>query len=145
MSIDRIAAQSELKRICDENGGVLRVEDVVDAARPHNSLLHRYFEWNDSVAAEKYRMEQARHLIKIIVVPMAVEDGGIVTVPLYVHEEDGQGYTTIYDVLDDKTRTYNLVYQTITQAINILNRCSEKKTQKLASLLEKHRSQLKKP
>jgi len=50
MSIDRIAAQSELKRICDENGGVLRVEDVVDAARPHNSLLHRYFEWNDSVA-----------------------------------------------------------------------------------------------
>lgn len=41
-------------------------ENVLDAARSEESPLHRYFEWDDAVAGEKYRLDQARHLIRSV-------------------------------------------------------------------------------
>ena len=38
-------------------------EVLLDASRDVNSPTHNEFEWDDSVAAEKYRVEQARLLI----------------------------------------------------------------------------------
>lgn len=37
---------------------------MVDASRPEDAPLHSLFEWNDSVAAEKYREDQARCIIR---------------------------------------------------------------------------------
>ena len=52
----------ELKKIASANDGKLYPRAVVDAARPAGSPLHGSFEWDDSVAAESYRIEQARKL-----------------------------------------------------------------------------------
>lgn len=41
---------------------------VVEDARPKDSLLHGAFEWRDRIAAEEYRLEQARRLIRSVVV-----------------------------------------------------------------------------
>lgn len=41
--------------------------NVVDVSRPESAPLHAYFEWNDGVAAEKYREVQAGNLIRAIV------------------------------------------------------------------------------
>jgi len=38
-------------------------EAVLEASRNENSPTHCEFEWDDTVAAEKYRLEQARNLI----------------------------------------------------------------------------------
>lgn len=46
--------------------GKLTPELVVDYARPKGSVLHDDFEWRDDVAAEKYRQDQARHMIGAI-------------------------------------------------------------------------------
>lgn len=51
-----------LDRLAEEHGH-LTPELVVDAARPEHSPLHDLFEWDDSVAGERWRREQARHLI----------------------------------------------------------------------------------
>lgn len=56
----------ELKRIESDNGR-LRPKDVVDAARADASPLHGHFEWDDTEAAEKYRIDQARGLIRVCV------------------------------------------------------------------------------
>lgn len=42
----------------------LTPELVVDAARPKQHPLHNRFEWDNSIAGEAWRREQARHLIK---------------------------------------------------------------------------------
>lgn len=42
--------------------------NVVAAARPEASPLHRGFEWDDSAAAEAYRLDQARYILRSIVV-----------------------------------------------------------------------------
>ena len=45
----------------------LTAEGLVDASRPEDAPLHKYFEWDDRVAAEEYRKEQARHIIAAII------------------------------------------------------------------------------
>ena len=48
----------------------LTPKTLLDANRDDSEQLHDYFEWRDDVAAEKYREEQARYIIRsIIVVP----------------------------------------------------------------------------
>ena len=46
---------------------------IVDMARDSSTELHKCFEWNDTVAAEKYRLEQARQVVRILVIKR--EDG----------------------------------------------------------------------
>ena len=43
-------------------------QQIVDKARDESTELHKCFEWDDSIAAEKYRCEQARHVIRMLVV-----------------------------------------------------------------------------
>lgn len=60
-------AGRELRRIEQERGH-LSSEAVVDEARPDDAALHPAFEWDDSVAGERYRMQQAATLIRAVVV-----------------------------------------------------------------------------
>jgi hypothetical protein len=46
--------------------GAVTPKALVEVARDAKSPIHQYFEWNDEVAAEKYRLYQARTLIKCI-------------------------------------------------------------------------------
>ena len=55
--------KTELRTIYDEYGR-LTPAIVVDAARPKNHPLHSRFEWNNGVAAEAWRREQASQLIR---------------------------------------------------------------------------------
>lgn len=46
--------------------GAVTAQDVVDVARSANSPLHRFFEWNNDKAANLYRVEQARNMLRSI-------------------------------------------------------------------------------
>lgn len=59
---------SELEQIRDINDGQLHTCEIVNAARPAKSPLHPYFEWNDQKAAEKYRENTARRLVRAIII-----------------------------------------------------------------------------
>jgi hypothetical protein len=61
----------ELERIRVRSGGKLRTEDVVKEARSDNSPLHKMFLWDDEKAAHEHRLQQARQLIRVVVI---VED-----------------------------------------------------------------------
>ena len=54
-----------LTGIYQSHGG-LTPEIVVDEARPEDSPLHSRFEWDDDIAAEKYRRVQAAHIIRSV-------------------------------------------------------------------------------
>ena len=40
---------------------------ILEYARNENSELHKCFEWDDTVAAEKYRLQQARNIVRNLV------------------------------------------------------------------------------
>jgi hypothetical protein len=62
---DSRVISAELKRIQREQS-VITPKTVVAIAANKKSPLHKYFEWEDSVAAERYREWQARQLIASI-------------------------------------------------------------------------------
>ena len=91
----------ELQRIASSNGGLLRPDDVVQAARDPGSPLHGCFEWDDSKAAHEYRVHIARNLISSFRL-VTVRDGKSIRVPLYVHTGGrDQGYMEVTQVMDD--------------------------------------------
>lgn len=65
--------------------GELTPKDVVDDARNPNSPLHSFFEWSDSEAAEQWRLQQARGLIRSVVAIYVQEDKPATRVRAYVH------------------------------------------------------------
>ena len=98
------SAIKELRRIAKENGGVLLPSAVVEAARPKSSPIHSRFEWDDGVAAEQYRLCQARQLIRVSVECIeGVGDPVDVFVSLGSDRvKDGGGYRLVVDVLNDE-------------------------------------------
>lgn len=64
--------------------GGLTPEIVVDAARPEEHPLHSRFEWDDSIAAEKWRREQASELIRSVKITYANARGIEKSVRAYV-------------------------------------------------------------
>lgn len=67
-------AVSELRSIYQRDGAVTPPA-VVEAARPKGSPLHGEFEWSNAEAARLYREEQARHLMRSLVVVYKKPDG----------------------------------------------------------------------
>lgn len=59
-------AYKALEKIRRAGGGSIAPEAVVDASRPKSAPLHKEFEWDDSVAAEQYRVNQARYIVRSI-------------------------------------------------------------------------------
>ena len=49
-----------------EERGELTAKNLVNVSRPEEAPLHPEFEWDDIVAAEKYRESQARYIIRSI-------------------------------------------------------------------------------
>jgi len=98
--IDRIAR--ELRRIAKQNDGLLLPQTVVEAARPKTSPIHNRFEWDDSEAAEKYRIWQARQLIRVVVEQIeGVSAPTEVFVSLSPDRNKIGGYRVTTEVLND--------------------------------------------
>lgn len=64
---------AELKALEDKRGRLTPAQ-VVEAARATSSALHDCFEWDDSVAAEQYRIDQAREIIRRVKIIVTVEE-----------------------------------------------------------------------
>lgn len=96
------SVSAELDRIREKYDGVLPPEKVVDEAATVESPLHDYFDWEDTVAARKWRVEQARHLIRAHVTIVGDLSDGIKTrAYVSLSSDRGNGYRAIADVLSN--------------------------------------------
>jgi hypothetical protein len=81
--------------------GRLTPRNVVDAARKPDHPLHRRFEWNDGVAAEKYRLVQARQLIRTVRCSFVSPTSGPTSVRAFHSVPVPSTPTPVYEDLDD--------------------------------------------
>lgn len=72
--------------------GVLSPEAVVADARQPESPTHKYFEWDDLVAAHKYRLHQADGYITSI---RFVPASGAESRPIAIRMSKSDGYATV--------------------------------------------------
>lgn len=79
-------------------------QQVVDAARPDDHPLHAAFEWDDSVAAEAYRRQEARGMIGALVTVMPEQKGRTQPVRAFVSvrtPDESQSYVPIRVAMSD--------------------------------------------
>lgn len=88
-----------LADISAKAGGHLTPAAVVDAAKDRKSVLHRHFEWDDAVAANQFRLDQARSVIRAIHVENADASSGMARAFVSIREKDGTSYRSMEDVL----------------------------------------------
>lgn len=90
----------ELEVLANENN--LTPEAVLNIAKDENSSLHNLFEWNDEIAAEKYRLSQARQIIQQIVVVNNHPNAEAREIRAFVTESKNNGhYQLITTVIED--------------------------------------------
>lgn len=66
-SADAQKCMDEIFEICHDIGSALP-SDILDKAKDEETELHKCFTWDDSVAAEKYRLQEARKLVTLMVI-----------------------------------------------------------------------------
>lgn len=124
----------ELTKIAGKNKGVLLPEQVVKAAEPKGSILHRFFEWDPNRAAHEYRLDQARMLIRATVRYVEIEgDRRPVRVftSLRNDRNNGRGYRITVNVLTNRELRRRMIedalleLQTFEKKYNHLKELSE--------------------
>lgn len=82
--------------------GKFTPHDIVRLAKPKQSPIHKYFEWDDSNAAALYRIRQARKLITCFVITIDdVEVPGYVSVSAEVTGDDTRQYLNTKQAVKD--------------------------------------------
>jgi hypothetical protein len=108
-------------------GRRLSAPDIVEAARDGSSELHKCFEWNNSRAAEAYRLVQGRKLLHSIIVVSVGKKANENPIEVRAYEsvsvqDDGSSrtvYVPLRDVLSDedmRDQVFNRLSDTISEA-----------------------------
>lgn len=103
MSLNK-AARAEIEQLRKE--GKWNQSDVVEFARSPNTALHKFFTWDDSEAAKKYRLIQAQQLIVRYRISIVTPEEKVISVRNFVSLSSdrvagGGGYRKLSDVLAD--------------------------------------------
>lgn len=100
-TVERLASISE--------DGTCSPGSLVEEARPESSPLHPLFEWDDSVAGELWRKQEARSVIKAVVLKSPETEKPIsapaflnVKKPASSEKKQSQGYVPLATVLSDE-------------------------------------------
>jgi hypothetical protein len=104
--LDPQACGQRLAKIEKQAG--LTPENVVEDARAASSPLHDGFTWDDSEAAEKFRLDEARYILRAIIIVTSDpidEDEEPSTVraffPVKEEDEEESSYVNVTDVMSD--------------------------------------------
>jgi hypothetical protein len=108
-----------------KSAGRLTKDAVVQDARKKSSPLHSYFEWDDSIAGQRYRLVQAEELIGEVTVLVEYGETRVV-VPRFPRDPTApvgkQGHADVLDLRSDKDKARLVVIAAAQQASAHLQR-----------------------
>ncbi len=96
----RKAMETELNLLMKQHDGLLTAEAVLEQAEQPSSALHTFFTWDESEAAHKWRLVEARQLITSIKIAQGGEAQVRRLVSLNVDRKHGGGYRLLEEVLE---------------------------------------------
>ena len=83
-----------------KENGLLSPQIIVDDARPIEAPLHPCFEWEDKIAAEEYRKQQAGKMLRHLIIVIKKNKTDLQTrAYVNIKTEEGRGYIPINIVL----------------------------------------------
>lgn len=92
----------------------LTAKNVLNANRDEGTPLHNEFEWDDAVAAELHRLEQARLLIRMICVSPEKQEQNT-NVRAFFKVSDANGYESLNVIIKDENKYSKLLTQAVSE------------------------------
>lgn len=133
--VDPEKAWTEIQHVCAQNDGLASPQAIVDQARPKRNPLHKAFQWDDSLAAEEYRKEQARSLVTNFT--LVFETGEEVPAMVSVKINRKRGYMPTQDAIANDDLRKQVLKQALTQLLGLEQRF--KSLNELAGVFEQVR------
>jgi tRNA A37 N6-isopentenylltransferase MiaA len=81
----------------EDRHGIIDPHTVVEESKPDDAPLHPVFEWRDDVAAEKWRTDQARRIVRSVEVVIPARHNS--TQIAYVNIPSKKGYVSGQQIL----------------------------------------------
>jgi hypothetical protein len=127
------AVAAEVQDIASMNNGYARPGDVVDRARDPANVLHDHFEWDDTIASEKFRKAQARALLRRVSLHIVRQEAKTKNVTVRVVRAwqaaragtGTDGYSPVVNVMADPTLRRQMVRVALRELRGLKRRFSE--------------------
>ena len=87
-----------LTEIAANHNGELQPQHVVEAAKDRRHPLHKHFEWDDKKAADAFRLDQARSIIRIVRTQIEPDEPPVRAF-YSVKDDSGQRYRAVETVM----------------------------------------------
>lgn len=87
--------------------------DILDKAKDAETELHKCFEWDDTIAAGKYRIIQARHIVRNLVIVQEDEEPDRQEIRMFYKTAEHEGYKPTVIIVkkqDEYTELLNRAY-----------------------------------
>lgn len=107
----------ELDYLQKQNNGVLHPNDIVEYAKDPGTALHGQFEWSDSKAAELYRLNQARNVIRCYVKIVDEKVNEPVRAFVSLSSDRNKGYQKIERVMKNPATRNQLLIDAIADMV----------------------------
>lgn len=128
---------SAIKNLQNRRGLILP-ESVVEAARPASSPLHKYFEWDNTKAAQEWRLEQARYLIRVCVEVAKLPNNEPQEIRVFVslpsERNKKGGYRLMVNVLSDVERREEMLQMALDELTRLRSKYA--KLRELSSIFQ---------
>lgn len=106
--------KADAQKVSDEIqsiGEEVTPADILAKARDSKTELHKCFEWDDGIAAEKYRLAQARQIVHHLIIKNVEEDKVDTQVRFFYRTESNGGYKPFSAVIKNPTEYEKLLEQ----------------------------------
>lgn len=106
--------QADAQKVADEISSIgdeITPAQILEKARDSSTELHKCFEWDDSKAAEKYRLSQARQVVHHLIIKDVEDKGEENPVRVFHQTENGGGYKPFSVIVKNPTEYEKLLAQ----------------------------------
>lgn len=104
--------KADAQKVANEISSIglsVRPEEIVEKARDENTELHKCFEWDNTKAAEKYRVYQARKIIGHLIVKEVDDNPKRQEVRFFYKTDNQDGYKPVSYIMRNEDEYQKLL------------------------------------
>lgn len=110
--------KADAQKVADEISSIglsVKPEEIVDKARDENTELHKCFEWDDTKAAEKYRVYQARQIVCHLIIREVNDEPQKREVRFFYKTDNQEGYKPVSYIMRNEDEYHKLLDRALTE------------------------------
>lgn len=110
--------KADAQKVADEISSIglsVKPEEIVDKARDESTELHKCFEWDDTKAAEKYRVYQARKIVCHLIVKEVDDEQQKQEVRFFYKTDSQEGYKPVSYIMRNEDEYQKLLDRALSE------------------------------